>query len=114
MSREENIGFLKGILVGGLIGAALGILFAPKSGKETREKIAQKSGEFFSKAKDEIERGLEKSKDAYESMMASVKECREELQGKVASGKEKLEEGKGRLMKAVEAGIDAYKEEKEK
>jgi len=33
---EKNGDLLRGLFIGGLIGMALGILFAPKSGKETR------------------------------------------------------------------------------
>ena len=33
--------FIKGTIIGGLVGATLGILFAPKSGKETRQQIKQ-------------------------------------------------------------------------
>jgi gas vesicle protein len=125
MSKEGNIDFLKGLLIGGLIGAAIGILYAPKSGKETREQIAKKSDEFLAKAKEEYEKGLEKSKKAYESMLEGMKEVQaetkrkaEEVQEKITflaeTGKETLEENKGRLKRAVEAGIDAFKEEKEK
>ena len=77
MSKEGNIDFLKGLLIGGLIGAAVGILYAPKSGKETREQIAKKSDEFLVKAKEEYEKGLEKSKKAYESMLEGMKEVQE-------------------------------------
>lgn len=35
-------GFLRGMILGAFAGALVGILFAPKSGKETREEIKQK------------------------------------------------------------------------
>jgi gas vesicle protein len=41
----------KALIVGGLIGAALGILYAPKSGKETREEIRNFVDELSAKAK---------------------------------------------------------------
>ena len=42
MSDNRGSDFIKGLFIGGLMGAVLGILYAPKSGKETREDIAQK------------------------------------------------------------------------
>jgi len=118
MSEQRTVGFLKGLLIGGLIGVVAGILFAPKSGKETREQIAKKSDELITKAKEEFEHSLEKGKKAYETMVGGISEFQEGTKDKVASwadaGKETLEDSKGRLKRAVEAGIDAYKEEKEK
>ena len=37
----------KGLIVGGLIGAAFGVLYAPKSGKETRETICNSAEELL-------------------------------------------------------------------
>jgi len=42
MSNERNFGVL-GFLAGAAIGAAIGVLFAPRSGKETRERMAGKA-----------------------------------------------------------------------
>lgn len=115
--------FLKGVLVGGLIGAAVGILFAPKSGKETREDIARKTEEIIKKAKDEYELALEKSKMAYETAIRKAKEIQMMAREKVENveetvsdltekGKETLLDNKTRLKKAIDAGIEAFKEEK--
>ena len=46
---EKDWDLVKGVVVGGLIGAAIGILFAPKSGKETRQDIADKADELLVK-----------------------------------------------------------------
>jgi gas vesicle protein len=47
MNKEAKMagrkGFIKGIVVGGLIGSAAALLFAPKSGKETQEDIKRKA-----------------------------------------------------------------------
>jgi gas vesicle protein len=59
--------FIKGLLIGGLVGSAIGILYAPKSGKETREDICKKSEELMAKAKEEYQQVVEKSKKAYET-----------------------------------------------
>ena len=109
MSREGD--FIKGILIGGLIGAAIGILYAPRSGRETREEIARKSDELLSKARDEYEKGLEKGRKAYEELQGTVTNWTETGKGTLMDS---IEDGKGRIKRAVEAGIEAFKEEKDK
>lgn len=48
MSNQTNT--VLGIITGVAIGGALGILFAPKAGKETREDIATKTKELSEQA----------------------------------------------------------------
>jgi len=106
-----------------LVGAVAGILFAPKSGKETREDIARKTDEIIKKAKEEYELALEKSKNAYETAIRKAKEIQSMAREKVddveesvteltEKGKESLLDSKTRLKKALDAGIEAFKEEK--
>ena len=122
-SRGDD--FIKGLIVGGLIGAVIGILYAPKSGKETREEICRKTDELMAKAKKEYEFALEKSKKAYEAavlhlrqMETTAKEKVDEMEEKVGEfaerGKETLQDTKSRLKKAIDAGVEAFKEEKER
>jgi len=49
-SESEFGSFAIGLFVGGLIGAAVGLLFAPQSGEETREQIRTKSVELSEQA----------------------------------------------------------------
>ena len=56
MSNERTNGIL-GFLAGAAVGAALGVLFAPRSGKETRDRIRNKAGE----AKDELDELIERA-----------------------------------------------------
>jgi gas vesicle protein len=120
---ERNGDLLKGLMIGGLVGAVLGILYAPKSGKETREDIARKTEDLLEKAKEEYEKGLEKSKLAYESAMkrlqdleVSAKEKVEEVENKVTDlaqqGADLVQDNKNRLKNAIDAGVEAYREEK--
>jgi gas vesicle protein len=122
---ERDWDLVKGLVIGGLIGAAIGILFAPKSGKETRQDIAGKADELMTKAKEEYEKAAEKSKAAYEAAVRRLKDAEgtarekvEEIEGKVSElasqGAEALAENKNRLKKALDAGIEAYREEKDK
>ncbi len=51
MSKETN-SFLKGLAFGAIAGAVAGILFAPKSGAETRKDIQDLAGNLKDKAVD--------------------------------------------------------------
>jgi len=120
---EKSGSFIKGLLIGGLAGIILGILYAPKSGKETREQIGQKTEELLAKAKEDYERTLEKSKKTYESAIKRLRDLEsatkkkfnhvdEDVNELIEQGKEVLQDGKSRLKKAIDAGVEAFKEEK--
>ena len=53
---EKDRDLVKALVVGGLIGAGIGILFAPKSGRETRDDIARKADELLAKVGEEFEK----------------------------------------------------------
>jgi gas vesicle protein len=119
---EKSGDLLKGLFIGGLIGVVLGILFAPKSGKETREDIIRKTDEFLEQAKEGYENAVEKGKAICETTVQhlkdleiSAKEKMEEVEGRInefaQQGSEVVEDNKTRLRKAVDAGLEAYKEE---
>ena len=50
--NDSGIAFVSGFLLGGLVGAAIGLLLAPKSGAETRAGIAEHSDEWKHRAED--------------------------------------------------------------
>ena len=122
---EKSYDLLKGLFIGGLIGVVLGILYAPKSGKETREDIARTTEDLLSKGKEEYEKAVEKSKTAYETAVKhlkgleiSAKEKVEEIESKASEfahkGADALADSKNRLKKAIDAGVEAYREENNK
>ena len=53
-SKKVVIGVVVGVVAGVAAGALLGILFAPKKGSETREKIHKLVGEFGNLAKEKF------------------------------------------------------------
>jgi gas vesicle protein len=83
-------------LVGLGIGALVGILFAPKSGEETREYLSQKADE----GRDYAQR--------------KARELRERAEDLVARSKDVASRQKESISAAVDAGREAYQREKAK
>jgi gas vesicle protein len=74
MSDHKCGDWVKGLLIGGLVGVIMGLLYAPKTGKETRDELSEKAKDVAGKIKDEYEVALEKSKVAYENLLTKLKE----------------------------------------
>ncbi|HSH35928.1 YtxH domain-containing protein [Schnuerera sp.] len=91
--RQEKVDTAKKIAIGTAIGAITGILFAPKSGKETREDIAKKTKETTETVKKSV-------KDSVESIKEVEGKVRDDIKDKVREFKERdmieveIEEGK--------------------
>jgi gas vesicle protein len=83
---------LSSFLLGLGVGVAIGMLFAPKTGEETREIIKNKTGEGTDYLK---QRGADLKQTA---------------SGWVDKGKDALGRQKDNLNEAVEAGKQAYRE----
>ncbi len=83
-------------LVGMGIGALIGILFAPKSGEETREYLRQKAEE------------------GREFAQRKARELRERADEFIDRGKDVVQRQKEQISAAVEAGKEAYQREKSK
>jgi gas vesicle protein len=93
----ENTGSkISYFLVGLGIGTLLGILFAPKSGEETREYLAQKAEE------------------GKEYAQRKARELRERAEDVIERGKEALARQRQQVTAAVEAGREAYEKAKAK
>jgi len=83
--------YVKGFVIGGLIGAVVGILYAPKSGKETREEICHSAEDL-----------LNKTKAQYEEVCKKIEKLADEEKELLIGKKEKLK-------RAFEAGAEALK-----
>ncbi|MCR4398341.1 MAG: YtxH domain-containing protein [Firmicutes bacterium] len=66
--------FLAGVIVGGLIGFAAGVLFAPASGRETRESIARKGKELVDEAKERKDEVADAVRSKAKEMLRALKE----------------------------------------
>ena len=87
---------LLSFLLGGVVGAGLALLFAPQSGRETRQKIKDLAD------------------DVKEKSAEYVNQAKEKATSLVEEGKGYYDEKKSILKSAVDAGKEAYEKEKEK
>lgn len=107
MSQNSGTDFFAGLIIGGLVGAALAILLAPQSGEETRAQIRDKGLEF----KDRAEEGVLEARHRAQKQMASLQDQITTLQDQVMAlqekGKETFEKGKHSATEAISRGRHA-------
>ena len=88
---SDAAGYLGWFFLGAIAGAATALLMAPKTGRETRELLTERSGELFKKAQATV--GEVRPGDLFDK------------------GREYFEEQTQRLVSAFEAGKAAMREE---
>jgi len=115
-------GFLIGAVIGGAVGTVAALLFAPKSGRELRREISDKTDDvvdkaqqLFNKASGQFEDGLEdvinEGRIRAESIVSSARHQADNL---MSSAEQVLREAKNRAQKvsdAAKAGTDAFRSE---
>ena len=87
----DAAGYLGWFFLGAVAGAATALLMAPKSGRETRELLAERGGDWFRKAQDAA--GDARAGDIFDK------------------GREYFEEQTQKFTSAFDAGRSAVKEE---
>jgi gas vesicle protein len=78
--REDGGGsFLMGLLAGTVLGAGLGMLFAPKAGSDLRNQLNDQAGRLkatandtYQQASDKVSQIVDRGKDAYDRARSSV------------------------------------------
>src|SRR5687768_394055 len=106
------------LLIGGGIGAVIALLFAPKSGVELREDIADVSRKGLQKSKEAAAQIQERAGEYYEVGRERASELYQTAQEKAGELGEKAKGAAARTTNpfsaAVEAGKEAYASEKRK
>jgi gas vesicle protein len=91
MSDSDSNGFMW-FLAGLGVGAAVGILYAPKSGRETRESI------------------LQAAEEGREAVNARARQAKDQANQWVDRSKQYVDSQKEQIKSAFEAGKQAYRE----
>lgn len=114
MSRESESkkGFVIGLITGTVIGSVVALLFAPKSGKELRQDIKNKSNEILEDTTEYLNNTKERVVSAYNEAKRKVGDYLEDSELTYEKGKNYVEQEGTRIKTAVKAGIDNYKENK--
>jgi len=93
-SYSETTDMLVPFLLGAATGAALALLYAPHSGRETREIL-----------RDGIARGAERTRELKDRMMERGREVLDQAS-------EAAERGRERIGAAIDAGKETFREQK--
>lgn len=111
MEEKSGIGYF---LLGLGIGVAAGILWAPKSGEETRQLIADRAGEGADYLKARTEEGKQYVAQRASESKEYLRQQSETLKGTAADlyeqGRTSVAKQKENLSAAVEAGKQAYRD----
>lgn len=138
MSEERGVakGLFLGFLAGGIVGGVLALLYAPKSGKELRQDIRNKKDEMLDDAEEYLDIAKHKAQDIInegkkrsEELISDAKKkagnllddannilnvAKEKTSTSYDAAKSKIIDESAKVKDAIKAGVDAYKEERNK
>jgi gas vesicle protein len=92
--RSEASDVLLSFLIGGLAGAAIAMLYAPRTGVETRERL-----------REGMARGAQRGREIKDRVVGRSREL-------INDASHYVERGRERVNAAVEAGRETYQQEK--
>lgn len=116
---ESDVGArLTFLLVGAGLGAVVALLFAPKSGQELRGDIADATRKGIDRTREAATQLSERASDYYEGARDRASELysagREKASEVASAAREAAQRRGGSLSAAIEAGKQAYRDEKRK
>ena len=76
MAKDNSGSVMVAFMIGALTGAAVALLFAPASGEETRELLAEKAREGKAKAREAVDQGRDYYRSQRENLVTAVERGR--------------------------------------
>ena len=105
--QKNFVMMVAGFGFGMLLGSILGLLFAPKSGRELRAEISERGGDFYGKAREGVS-------DAYKESVTKLNEAyssaRDALEIAYSTSKDFTKEKVEKVKTAVDEGVKVAKE----
>ena len=100
-NKDSGSGFSIGLVLGAIVGLAVGFLYAPRPGKETRELLREKA--------EKVKEGAEKVKEGAEKVKGKATEIAEEVKEKATEVAEEVKETTAEAKKKAQAKLDELK-----
>ncbi len=100
----KGMSFVAGVAVGAAAGAVLGVMFAPRSGSETRAMAADMANDAWDSARDMYEQGVDQARSAMGDFGPTVDAATDELRAKVDLARERMDQLREQLNVAVASG----------
>jgi len=101
-------------LFGAVVGGVIALLYAPKSGKETRKDISDEVNNYMKKAGEVKSKIIEKAKKFSNDMVGQTERIYSDVRrfkdGKYSGTAEKIESEITRLRTAIKSAVDSYKD----
>ncbi len=104
---RSGMSVVTGLLVGGLIGAGVALLMAPRSGEETRAEIREKAMEYRDRTKDVVNETMSQAKSKAGELKEGVMEKAEDLKRR---GKQTAAQQLDHVAQAAETGKSKVQE----
>jgi gas vesicle protein len=104
IEREDGGGsFLMGLLAGTVLGAGLGMLFAPKAGIDTRRQLSEQANRLRTSATDTYTHASEKMHETYNQASEKLGQATEKVSQIVDRGREAYDRSKGGVQNSPAA-----------
>jgi len=100
----KGLSFIAGAAFGSAVGVALGILYAPRSGSETRAMAADMANDAWDSARDMYEQGIDQARTAASDFGPMMDAKTDELRAKVDLARERMDQLREQLNDAVSSG----------
>jgi gas vesicle protein len=116
MSRHDNgdsgFGFFSGLLIGGMVGAALAIVLAPQTGEETRDFIRGKAHEAKNRAIDLAYDMKDRAATMADDLRAQADQLQEMSRQAYDSARTKINDAVDAGRQAAQSKIDDLSDER--
>ena len=100
----KGLSFVMGATLGAAAGMVLGVMYAPRSGSETRAMAADMANDAWDSARDMYEQGVDQARTAASDFSAAADVKTDELRAKVDAARERMDQLREQLNDAVSGG----------